>query len=205
MEIKPPVDIEKKREEKVLKMLLEVINILGGPKRIAEFRTLTWIPSIIKASYALLLQDIGKTTDEIARELGLTKATVQRMLRADEKEVFRKVTGELIDEEKFDEHVAGGLAKLAFKRLKEKELLEEIERVRETAEILGADWAVHIMTRIKGLDFPVEKVDLMERLKGLVIFNIPIEEILEELDYPIKSPSKLLHAISVKLKEKGKK
>ena len=103
-----------------LKMLLEVIDILGGPRKIAEFRTLTWIPSIIKASYALLLQDIGKTTDEIARELGLTKATVQRMLRADEEEVLKKVTGELIDEEKFDEHIAGGLAKLAFKRLKEK-------------------------------------------------------------------------------------
>ncbi|RLG61060.1 KaiC associated regulatory domain-containing protein [Candidatus Geothermarchaeota archaeon] len=203
MEIKPPSDVKKKRDEMVLKMLLEAITMLGGPRKIAEYRTLTWIPSLIKANYAILLSDAGKTADEIAEELGLTKATVYKMLRSDEKDVMRKLSGELIEEEKFDEHIAGGLAKLAYKRIKERETEEEMARVTETAEILGAEWAVKLMTKIRGVDFPIDKDVLMDRLRGLIIFNIPIEEILEELDYPIASPSKLLREISIRLKKRG--
>jgi len=201
MEIKVPIEeLEKKRDREVLKMLLEVIEILGGPRRISEYRNLTWIPSIIKASYALLLQEAGKTQEEIARELGVTKATVQKMLRSDESEVLKKIKGEIAEE--FDEHVAGGLAKLAWKRVREKEAEEEIESVTKTAEILGADWAVRIAERLRGLDFPVEREQLEQRLKGLVIREIPIEEILEELDYPMKSPADLLHQVSQRLKQR---
>ena len=56
------------------------------------------------------------------------------------------------------------------------------------------------------------KIDMRkEGHTSITLNNIPpkfrtrYKEILEKLDYPIKSPSKLLHAISVKLKEKGKK
>jgi len=51
------------------------------------------------------------------------------------------------------------------------------------------------------LDFPVEKDQLMERLKGMVIKGKKAEEILEKLEYPIKSPAELLHKIKVHLGE----
>ncbi len=54
--------------------------MVGGPRKIAEFRTLTWNSSLIKASYAVILSNSGKTAEEIARELGLTKATVTKSL-----------------------------------------------------------------------------------------------------------------------------
>lgn len=203
MEIKPPTDIEKKRDEKVLGILMEVLNVLGGPRKIVEFRNLTWIPSIIKAGYALLLKEAGKTHEEIAKELGVTKATVDRMLRADPDEVMRKVSGELV-EEKIDEHIAGGLAKIGYKQLKEKAIREEIEHYSETAETLGVEWAVILMTKMRGLDFPVDKDTILERLRGIKIFDIPVGEILDEIVFPIETPAQLLKEVSRVLKTKGK-
>lgn len=203
MEIKPPIDIEKKRDEKVLGILMEVLNVLGGPRKIVEFRNLTWIPSIIKAGYALLLKEAGKTHEEVAKELGVTKATVDRMLRADPDEVMRKISGELV-EEKIDEHIAGGLAKIGYKQLKEKAIREEIEHYSETAETLGVEWAVILMTKMRGLDFPVDKHTVLGRLRGIKIFDISIEEILGEIVFPIETPAQLLKEISRVLKTKGK-
>jgi len=203
MEIKPPTDIEKKRDEEVLRMLMEVLDILGGPRKIAEFRTLTWIPSIIKAGYALLLKRAGKTHEEIARELGVTKATVDRMLRADPEDVMKKLMGE-VEAEKIDDHVAGGLAKLAYKQMTDKKIKEEIEHYSETAETLGVEWAVVLMTKLRGLDFPVDKDALLNRLKGIKIFDIPIEDLLEIVKFPIETPAQLLKEVSKALKGKGK-
>jgi len=203
MEIKPPTDIDKKRDEEVLRILMEVLDILGGPRKIAEFRTLTWIPSIIKAGYAILLEKAGKTHEEIARELGVTRATVDKMLRANPEEVLKRVRGE-IEAEKIDEHIAGGLAKLAYKQMMSKRIEEEITHYSETAETLGVEWAVVLMTKIKGLDFPVDKDRLLERLKGIKIYDIPIEDIVDEIVFPVESPAQLLKEISKVLKSRGK-
>ena len=202
-EIRPPTDIDKKRDEKVLSILMEALNVLGGPRKIIEFRNLTWIPSIIKAGYALLLKEAGKTHEEIAKELGVTKATVDRMLRADPEDVMKKISGELV-EEKIDEHVAGGLAKIGYKQLKEKQIKQEIEHYSETAETLGVEWAVILMTKVRGLDFPVNKDTLLGRLKGIKIFDIPIEDILDEVKFPVETPAQLLKEVSRVLKTKGK-
>jgi len=203
MEIRPPEDIEKKRDEQVLRMLMEVLDMLGGPRKIAEFRTLTWIPSIIKASYAVLLEKAGRTREEIARELGVTRATVDKMLRADPEDVMRKLRGE-VEAEKIDDHIAGGLAKLAFKRMRDKMVREEIEHYSETASTLGAEWAVVLMTKVRGLDFPVDRDVLEERLRGIRIFDTPIEEILDEVRFPIETPAQLLKDVAAALRRRGK-
>ncbi len=195
--IKKPVsgDIDKMAE----KVFYESIKLLGGLKRLIEYRNLTWLPSLAEASYVVVLKNEAfKTYSEIARELGITEQTVKNIATADEEEVKKYIEGEL--EERPKEHIAGGIAKLAYKKLKEEGgLEEEITLKKEEAEVLDIDWAVHVLTRIKGLDFPVEKDQLKERLSGIVIKGKKIEEILEKLEYPIKSPADLLHKIKTHL------
>jgi len=202
MEIKPSKDIDQERDLQVLQMLVEAIKILGGPKKLILFRNLTWITSLLRASYALLLKEAGYTYESIAEELGLTRTTVQKMLTADPEAVLKKIKGELSGDE-IDEHVAGGLARLAYKAMRTRIIEDEIKNVSETAEVLGVEWAVKILQMIKGLDFPADKSDLVERLRDVYIFNIPALDILESLSYPISSPAILIKEIARVLREKG--
>jgi len=184
------------------KVFFESIKLLGGLKKLIEYRNLTWLPSLAEAAYVVVLKNEAfKTYKEIAKELGITEQTAKNIATADEEEVMKYIEGEL--EEKPREHIAGGIAKLAYKKLKEEGRLDEdeVEIKHDEIEVLGIDWAVHVLTRIKGLDFPVEKDQLMERLKGLVIKGKKAEEILEKLEYPIRSPAELLHKIKVHLEE----
>ncbi len=194
MEIKPPKDRDVERDEQVLRMLIEAMRILGGPRKLVYMRNLTWIPSLVRACYALLLRDAGYTYEAIAEKLGSTKATVQKMLSADPEAVLRKIQSE--GDIEIDDHVAGGIAKLAYKEMRRRVSEEEISLVSETAKVLGVDWAVETMTMIKGLDFPVDKDDLLERLRGVKIFNVPIEEILDNLRYPVRTPAELVKEIA---------
>ncbi len=204
MEIKPPTDIEKERDERVLLMLIEAIKILGGPRKLIHLRNLTWIPSLLRACYMLLLKDAGYTNEEIAEKLGTTKATIQKMASADPEAVLKKIEGIETGEE-VDEHVAGGIAKLAYKAMRRRLTEDEARLISETAKVLGADWAVKLMTSIKGLDFPVEKADLLPRLAGFKIYDIPIEEILDNIEYPIASPAKLVKEVAEYIhKKRGK-
>ncbi len=189
-------DIDKMAE----KVFWEAIKMLGGLKKLVEYRNLTWLPSLAEASYVVVLKNEAmKTYSEIANILGITEQTVKNIATADEEEVKKYIEGEL--EERPKEHIAGGIAKLAYKKLKEEGRLdtEEIELKREEMEVLDVDWAVHVLAKIRGLDFPVEKEQLMERLKGMVIKGKKIEEILDKLEYPIRSPAQLLHQIKTHL------
>ncbi len=184
------------------KVFFESIKLLGGLKKLIEYRNLTWLPSLAEAAYVIVLKNEAfKTYKEIAKELGITEQTAKNIATADEQEVKKYIEGEL--EERPREHIAGGIAKLAYKKLKEEGKLdeEEVEIKHDEIEVLGIDWAVHVLARIKGLDFPVEKDQLIERLKGLVIKGKKAEEILEKLEYPIKTPAELLHKIKVHLEE----
>ena len=181
------------------KVFLECLNILGGLRKLVEYRNLTWLPSLAEASYVIVLKNEAfKTYAEIAKELGITEQTAKNIATADETKVKKYLEGEL---EKPNEHVAGGIAKLAYKKLKEGGRLDEEEVVigNEEMEVLDIDWAVHVLAKIKGLDFPVGKDELMERLKGMIIKGKKIEDILESLEYPIKTPAELLHKIKEKL------
>ncbi|RLI74886.1 KaiC associated regulatory domain-containing protein [Archaeoglobales archaeon] len=181
------------------KVFLECLNILGGLKKLVEFRNLTWLPSLAEASYVIVLRnEVFKTYAEIAKELGITEQTAKNIVNADETKVKRYIEGEL---EKPNEHVAGGIAKLAYNNLKKEERLDEDEVIikSEEIEVLDIDWAVHVLAKIKGLDFPVNKEKLEERLKGMIIKGKNVENILNELEYPIKTPAELLHKIREKL------
>ncbi len=168
----------------------ESINILGGLKKLIEYRNLTWLPSLAEAAYAVVLRnELYKTYGEIARELGITEQTVKNILKADEEEVKRFLKGEI---EKVDEHKAGGIAKLAYKRVKEE---EGVFIRKEELEVLGVDWALHVLIKLKGADFPLEKEELMERLKGTVIKGKSGEEIVELMKFPVKTPAEVLHQI----------
>jgi len=181
------------------KVFLECINILGGLKKLVEYRNLTWLPSLAEAAYVIVLKNEAfKTYSEIAEILGITEQTARNIATADEEKIKKYLEGEL---EKPNEHVAGGIAKLAYKTLKEEGRLDEEEVVirSDEIEVLDIDWAVHVLARIKGLDFPVNKEQLKERLEGMIIKGKKIEEILDSLEYPIKTPAELLHKIKEKL------
>lgn len=190
-------DIDKMAE----KVFLESLAILGGLRKLVQYRNLTWLPSLAEAAYVVVLKNEAmKTYREIAEFLGITETTARNIATADEEKVREYIEGEL--EERPKEHIAGGIAKLAYKRLKESGKLYEGEEVvigGEEIEVLDIDWAVHVLARIKGLDFPANRDALEERLKGLVIKGKKIEDILEKLEYPVKSPAELLHGIKVNL------
>ncbi|WP_290595622.1 MULTISPECIES: KaiC associated regulatory domain-containing protein [unclassified Archaeoglobus] len=182
------------------KVFYESIRLLGGLRKLVDYRNLTWLPSLAEAAYVVVLKnETFKTYSEIARELGITEQTAKNIATADEEEVRKYIEGEL--DEKPKEHIAGGIAKLAYRKLKEEGRLdtEEVEIRQEEMEVLDIDWAVHVLARIKGLDFPVGKEQLAERLEGLIIKGKNVEEILEKLEYPVKSPAELLHKIKLRL------
>ena len=181
------------------KVFMKSIELVGGLKKLAEFRNLTWLPSLAKAAYVVVLKKEGMYTNfQIARELGIAEQTVKNILEANEEEIEKWLQGEIED---IDEHKAGGLAKLAYKKLKEEGRLEseeitkqEMDHVREAFN-MDIAWAVFLLAKIRGLDFPVEKQQLLERLSGMKIKDKPIEEILDKIEYPVKTPAELLKKI----------
>jgi len=115
--------------------------------------------------------------------------------------VLKKLEGEL-REKTTKAHTAGGLAKLAYKEIKEgRDNLEVFIHALESAsQALGIVWPVEVLRRIKGLRFPASIEDIRERLAGLVIEGKEIEEILAKLSTPINSPSELLKEIRQAIK-----
>ena len=139
------------------KVFWEAIKILGGLKKLIEYRNLTWLPSLAEAAYVVVLKNEAmKTNSEIAETLGITENTVKNILSANEEDVKKYIEGEF--EERPKEHIAGGIAKLAYNKLKKEGRLdtEEIELKKEEMEVLDVDWAVHVLAKIRGLDFPVD-------------------------------------------------
>jgi probable regulatory domain-containing protein len=180
-----------------IRVFLKSLELIGGPRKLIEYRNLTWIPSLMEASYAVVLRDMAnKTEAEIAEFLGSTRQTVRNMLRAEPELVIKKLEGEL-EEKTPRAHTAGGLAKLAYKEIKEgrENLTMFLHLLQVASESLGVFWPVEIMRRMKGADFPLGKEELLERLKGLKVKEKNIEEILEKLSYPVKSPADLLAQI----------
>ncbi len=174
----------------------ECINVLGGLRKIVEYRNLTWLPSLAEASYVVAMKYEGvMTSREIAEKLGITQQTVKNILEADEKIVEQYLRGEI---EKADEHIAGGIAKLAYKRVKENADSSEewIEHMKTGAEILCVDWAVHFLTKIKGTKFPItSENELIEKVGKIKIMGKDFEDIAKKIAYPIKNPAELLHKV----------
>ncbi len=184
-----------------VRVFLKALEIIGGPRKLIEYRNLTWIPSLMEASYAIVLQDmLNYTESEIAEFLGITRQTVRNMLRAEPDIVMKKLEGEL-EEKTPRAHTAGGLAKIAYKEVKEgrDNLAIFSHALQMASESLGIVWPVEVLRRIKGVDFPADRSTLKEKLSGLKIEGRDINEILEKLSYPIKSPAQLLANIKENL------
>ncbi|NPA34725.1 MAG: bacterio-opsin activator [Chlorobi bacterium] len=180
-----------------IRVFLKALELVGGPRKLIEYRNLTWIPSLMVASYAVVLKEIAmKTEEEIAEFTGMSRQTIKNILRADENLALKKIMGE-IESKNVRVHTAGALAKLALKEIKEgRDHIAIFSKAFEIAyESLGITWPIEVLRRIKGLDFPVEKEQLEERLAGLTIEGKPIEEILDKISYPVASPAELLHKI----------
>ncbi len=61
----------------------------------------------------------------------------------------------------------------------------------------GISWAAEVLRRLKGLDFPVTKEQLKERLKGMYWRGIPIEELLDKIDKDtFETPAEVLHYLA---------
>ena len=174
----------------------------------AEYRTLTWLPSLARAAFVIVLrEEYLKTEDEIAQFVGLTRNTVRNILRADPEVAIYKIEhlDELSEEEKRElkVHTAGGIAKLAYKLVKDgqesKTLLDfchDMAKEAVQAAQCESPWAYLVLKYTKGIDYPITDPEpLKARLAGLMIQGKRADEIVELLDYPIKNPAQLLKEI----------
>ncbi|MCD6421750.1 helix-turn-helix domain-containing protein [bacterium] len=118
-EVGPVGKSEKELDEKAMKVFLKTLDLLGGPRKLFEYRNLTWLPSLMEASYVVVMFEDGKTSQEIAEALGLSTNTVRNILNANPEVVKAKLKQEVQEEgKKIKTHIAGGLAKLAYQALK---------------------------------------------------------------------------------------
>jgi len=209
VEIKP---IEQDVEHLTTRVFLKAIDIIGGLQKLAEYRTLTWLPSLARASFVIVLrEEYLKTEDEIAEYVGISKNTVRQILRADPQLALYKIQhmDELSPEERkqLKVHTAGGIAKIAYKLVKEGEEPKIFEYYCAiTTEALEVPWAYLLLKKIKGTHFPVKSPEeLLEKVKGLTIKGVPAEEIIKNIEYPIRNPAELLHKVKLYLKAKEEK
>ena len=196
------------------RVFFKSIDLLGGLNKLAEYRTLTWLPSIARASFAVVLkEEFLKTEDEIAEFIGLTRNTVRQILRADPNLALYKIEhiDELTSEEKkqLKVHTAGGIAKLAYKYVKSGEDSETVmEYCRQISQEAVAQcdtpWAYLVLKNIKGIKYPIiDSKTLEDKIGHLEIKGIKATEIVNNLHYPIKNPALLLKEIKEYLQMKG--
>jgi len=204
----PASETDADLEQLVTRVFFRAIDLLGGLSKLTEFRTLTWLPSLARAAYVVVLrEEYLRTEEEIAQRVGLTKNTVRSILRADPTLAMEKVQKleELAKEElkEMKVHTAGGIAKLAYKMVKEgneAEILSHFCTVvaEEVARALDIPWAYAVLKHLRGVKFPIQDGQVLkERLKGVKIKTHPAEEVVDKLPYPIKTPAVLLHEIKL--------
>ncbi len=208
---------EKGLERLVERVFFKSIDLLGGLKKLAEYRTLTWLPSLARAAFAIVLrEEYLKTEDEIAEYVGLTRNTVRNILRADPDQAMYKIQhfDELTEEEKREMkvHTAGGVAKLAYRLVKEGQDSQTLLDFCHTmaGEALQAascesPWAYLVLKYTKGIGYPItDSEKLAHFLKPIQIHGIPGDEVAKGLIYPIKTPAQLLKEIKEYLQTQGK-
>ncbi len=209
--IKPEVS-EKELEYLVGRVFFKSIDLLGGLNRLAEYRTLTWLPSLARSCFAVVLrEEYLKSENEIAEKVGLTRNTVRNILRADPNNALYKIQhmDDLSEDEKkyLKVHTAGGIAKLAYRLVKEGQeaqtLLEFCRELAETTvQVVGeSPWAYTVLKRTKGLTYPLTGPEVLEeRLGDLSILGVSGRELVQTLHYPIKNPAQLLREVKEALK-----
>jgi len=213
IQIGAPVVSDQEVEHLVTRVFFKSIELLGGLSKLAEFRTLTWLPSLARASFVVVLkEEYMKTDEEIAQKVGLTKNTVRNILRADPELALHKIKAMLeeVSEEarELKVHTAGGIAKLAYKEIKEGKEAQTLIYycslvATDLAKALEVPWAYMVLKKSKGLKYPVTSPEeLKEKLGDLTIKGLKASEIAENLHYPIKTPAGLIHEIKEYLQMK---
>ncbi len=206
IEIKPRQEDRSEIENLAGRVFFKTLDLLGGLMRLAEFRTLTWLPSLARAAFAVVLrEEFTKTEDEIARFIGLSRNTVRNILRADPGLALRKLgeTEEEWGKRDLKVHMAGGVARLAYKEVKEgreSSVLMSYARglAERMMEIVDIPWAYTVLRHTKGMRYPVSSPEeLKASLEGIRVKGIPIEGLLPRLRYPINNPAELLHELKV--------
>ncbi|SMC08568.1 bacterio-opsin activator [Nitratiruptor tergarcus] len=208
---------EKGVERLVERVFFKSIDLLGGLKKLAEFRTLTWLPSLARAAFAIVLrEEYLKPEDEIAEYVGLTRNTVRNILRADPDQAMYKIQhlDELSAQEKKElkVHTAGGVAKLAYRLVKEGQDSQTILDFCHTmaGEALQAascesPWAYLVLKHTKGIGYPIVSDEVLgERLREISIKGVDGSTVAKGLVYPIKTPAQLLKEIKEYLQAQGK-
>ncbi len=185
------------------RVFYESINIIGGLKKLIDYRNLTWLPSLAEASYVVVLsKEFFYSVEQIAEKLGLSKNTVKNILSSDENEVKSFLEGKI---EKVDEHKAGGIAKLAYKAVKEKKDLylsdEEVDFLKSELKKLHKEWAIYVLINLKGTKFPIDKETFLSKLNDIIIEDFSVKEISEYMSFPLNKPSEVLHQIKVALEK----
>lgn len=194
---------EKEIEHLATRVFFKSIDLLGGLSKLAEYRSLTWLPSLARASIAIVMrEEYLKTEEEIAAKLGMGSNSVKNMLRADPNLALEKIKNfeQLSKEEKENlrVHTAGGIAKLAFKLVKEgndSNILTEFARAiaEEAVEALDIPWAYLVLKHTKGVDYPVfDKEVLAEKIGSIKVKGYLASELLDKITYPVKNPAMLL-------------
>ncbi len=206
IEVKP---IEEDYEILATRVFLKTLDIIGGLKKLVEYRTLTWLPSLARSAMVVVLrEEFFKTDEEIAEEVGLTKQTVKNILRADPEAALQKLQSidQFTEEERksVPVHLAGGLAKRAYELIKYKGEEPQIALLytSQTAQALEVPWAYAVLKALKGTDFPVTSPEsLKEKLAGIVVKDRPMEEVIARISYPVANPAELLRKIREALEQ----
>ena len=193
------------------RVFFKCIDLLGGLNKLALYRTLTWLPSLARASFAVVLrEEYLKTEDEVAKYVGLTRNSVRNILRA-KLDIHPEKLEDFMEEQKdkgkeLKIHVAGSIAKLAYKLVKEGEesqILIEFSRKISQDAIYEFDipWAYLVLKNTKGIKYPIRSQDdLVVKIGEIKLPNgKEIKDIIYNLKYPIKNPSELLHEIKEKM------
>jgi probable regulatory domain-containing protein len=207
------VDTEENVKYMAERVFFKSIDLLGGLNKLAEYRTLTWLPSIARAAFAIVLkEEYFKTEDEIAEFIGLTRNTVRNILRSDPNLALYKIEhlDELTQEEKksLKVHTAGGIAKLAYKLVKDGQdsetLMEYCRNIsQEAVAQCDTPWAYLVLKNTKGVKYPINSAEELKNIEHLEIKGISAKGILPNLHYPIKNPALLLKEIKEYLQMKG--
>ena len=196
------------------RVFFKSIDLVGGLDKLAKYRNLTWLPSLARAAFVIVLkEEFLKTEDEIAKFVGISRTTVRQILRADPNLALYKIEhiDELNEEEKkqLKVHTAGGIAKLAYKYVKAGEdsqtVMEYCRQIsQEAVAQCDAPWAYLVLKNIKGTHYPINDPKVLEEKIGhLEIKGIKASEIIKNLHYPIKNPAELLKEIKEYLQMKG--
>ncbi len=111
----------------------------------------------------------------------------------DEDEATRVLEGVMIDHTPATQLVSG----MQFPVNSAADLLHEISKQTcMTACPPEEDWIPKVTRAMTEMTFPLSREEAEERLKGISISGKDASEVLRGMDFPIRTPSDLLHALA---------